>query len=66
MHFATERDNVAMQLESSQKTQFTIRLTIINEREYKTNEFLNTRDSASDGSIVLRLVGAKVMNFAAL
>lgn len=52
--FATEADNVlAIELESSEKTEFTIRLTRVSEREYETNEFVDSIRSSKDGSIIL-------------
>lgn len=41
--FASQPDNVlVIQLESSEKTEFTIRLTRVSEREYETNEFVDS------------------------
>jgi hypothetical protein len=65
--FCTKGGNgLAMQPESSRKTQFTIRLAGIHGCEYETNEFPNSLELVSDGSIVLRLVGVEAMDFAAL
>lgn len=41
--FASEPDNaLIIQLEASEKTEFTIRLTRVSEREYETNEFVDS------------------------
>ena len=41
--FASEPDNaLVIQLEASEKTEFTIRLTRVSEREYETNEFVDS------------------------
>jgi hypothetical protein len=47
--FASYPDNVlVMQLESSQETEFTLRLTRVSEREYETNEFVDSITAAKD------------------
>lgn len=51
--FASYPDNVlVMQLESSEKTEFTLRLTRVSEREYETNEFVDSI-TAREGAIIM-------------
>jgi hypothetical protein len=55
--YASEADDVlVIQLESSAETEFTIRLTRLSEREYETNEFVDSIISSGDGDgcIVMR------------
>jgi hypothetical protein len=52
--FAIVVDRVlVIQIESLEKTQFTIRLTRVSEHEYETNEFVDLIKSLSDGLIAL-------------
>ncbi|CZR67804.1 uncharacterized protein PAC_17703 [Phialocephala subalpina] len=52
--FASSEDNViALQLKSSEKTEFVLRLTRVSEREYETNEFVDSIEAGSDGTIVM-------------
>ena len=56
--FASEPDNVLVfQLKASEKTEFTIRLTRVSEREYETNEFVDSiiaRNVDQNGRIEMR------------
>lgn len=52
--FASQADNVlVLQLQSSEKNRVTLRLTRVSEREYETNEFLDSVVAASDGTIIM-------------
>lgn len=49
--FASQADNVlVIQLESSQKTEVTLRLTRMSEREYETNEFVDSIRATNIGT----------------
>jgi hypothetical protein len=56
--FASQPDNViVIQLEASEKTEVTMRLTRMSEREYETNEFVDSivaRSIAADGRIEMQ------------
>jgi Glycosyl hydrolase family 65, N-terminal domain len=56
--FASEPDNVlVIQLQSSRKTEVTVRLTRMSEKEYETNEFVESiisRNDGTDGKIQMR------------
>lgn len=52
--FASSEDNViVMQLKSSAKTEIVLRLTRVSEREYETNEFVDSIKANKDGTIVM-------------
>jgi hypothetical protein len=52
--FASSEDNVlVMQLKSSAKTEIVLRLTRVSEREYETNEFVDSIEASSNGTIVM-------------
>lgn len=52
--FASSEDNViALQLNSSEVTEFVLRLTRVSEREYETNEFVDSIEASNDGTIVM-------------
>jgi hypothetical protein len=51
--FASHADNVlVIQLESSEETEFILRLTRVSEREYETNEFVDSITSSKDGIVM--------------
>ncbi|EKD20138.1 uncharacterized protein L3040_002189 [Drepanopeziza brunnea f. sp. 'multigermtubi'] len=53
--FASGPDNViVLQLKSSERVRATLRLTRVSEREYETNEYLDSVTASNDGSIVMR------------
>ena len=56
--FASEPDNVlVIQLQASEKTEVTVRLTRMSEREYETNEFVDSiisRNDSTSGKIEMR------------
>ncbi|KAH7417823.1 glycoside hydrolase family 95 protein [Cadophora sp. MPI-SDFR-AT-0126] len=52
--FASQPDNVlVLKLESSVESQFTLRLTRVSEREYETNEFVDSIVAGEDGTIIM-------------
>ena len=59
--FASQPDNViVIQLEASEKTELTLRLTRMSEREYETNEFVDSiiaHNVGTDGRIEMQATG---------
>ncbi|KAK0112678.1 hypothetical protein ONS95_014417 [Cadophora gregata] len=52
--FASQPDGVlVLSLESSVKSRFTLRLTRVSEREYETNDFVDSVVAAKDGTIIM-------------
>ncbi|KAH6718194.1 glycoside hydrolase family 95 protein [Leptodontidium sp. MPI-SDFR-AT-0119] len=52
--FASQPDDVlVLRLESSVKSKFTLRLTRVSEREYETNEFVDSVVAGKDGTIIM-------------
>ncbi|PVH73428.1 glycoside hydrolase family 95 protein [Cadophora sp. DSE1049] len=52
--FASQPDNVlVLRLESSVRSRFALRLTRVSEREYETNEFVDSLVAGEDGTIIM-------------
>ncbi|KAH7309324.1 glycoside hydrolase family 95 protein [Rhexocercosporidium sp. MPI-PUGE-AT-0058] len=52
--FASQPDDVlVLRLKSSMKSKFTLRLTRVSEREYETNEFVDSVVAGNDGTITM-------------
>jgi hypothetical protein len=61
--FASQPDGVlVVQLESSEETEFTIRLTRVSEREYETNEFVDSIKASNNNIIMHATPGGRQSN----
>jgi hypothetical protein len=60
---ASYLDNVLIiQIESSEETEFTLRLTRVSEREYETNEFVDSITATKDGIVMHATPGGRGSN----
>jgi hypothetical protein len=61
--FASECDGVlAIQIESSEQTEFTVRLTRVSERDYETNEFVDSLQASGNEIVMHATPGGRRSN----